>query len=146
MGVVCNLLCDIGGVDEFIKVIDKADLDPIYYCELLKTCKIVDNGDAKITSFKVLPSSGPQGTFVADLQYVSKNGTGTGEISIDIDTVDQIPLGDSFLNLPQPAGNYGSKISIKAQEDPDCDPSQGPCESWAPGVYKIAIGMFFLGN
>ena len=39
----------------------RADLDPIYYCELLRACPIKDNGDAKITSLTVEPKSGPQG-------------------------------------------------------------------------------------
>jgi hypothetical protein len=72
------------------------------------------------------------------------NGTGTGEIAIDIDTVDNIPLGDSFLNLPQPAGKYSTKISLKAEQDPNCDPSQGPCESWEPGLYKVTMGKYLI--
>ena len=97
------------------------------------------------------------------MEYVSKNGTGTGEIGIDIDTVDGIPLGDSFLNLPQPAGifiyslcllclnsflkgTYGTKISIKAEPDPDCDPTQGPCEQWLPGEYKVSMGMSYFST
>ena len=39
----------------------RADLDPIYYCELLRTCPIKDDGDAKITSVTVTPKQGPQG-------------------------------------------------------------------------------------
>lgn len=37
-GVVCNLVCDVVGIEEFIKMIENADLDPIYYCELCKLC------------------------------------------------------------------------------------------------------------
>lgn len=33
------------------------------------------------------------GQFAIDFAYESKNGTGTGEISLDIDTVDGVPLG-----------------------------------------------------
>jgi hypothetical protein len=58
VGVVCNLLCDYVGISEFIKAIEHADLDPIFYCELLKACPINDNGDAKITSFVITPTSG----------------------------------------------------------------------------------------
>lgn len=141
LGVVCNLLCDFVGVDEFVKIIENADLDPIYYCELLKTCKVNDNGDATITSFKMVPLQGPQGTFTAELEYTSVNGTGTGEIEIDIETVDKIPLGDAFLNLPQAPGNYAVKVTIKAEPDPDCDPTQGPCEGWLPGLYKVSMAV-----
>ena len=33
----------------------RADLDPIYYCELLRLCPIKDDGDAHILSFTVKP-------------------------------------------------------------------------------------------
>ncbi|KAI8505679.1 hypothetical protein Bbelb_168680 [Branchiostoma belcheri] len=141
LGVACNLLCDIEGVQEFIKLIEKADLDPIYYCELLKQCTIKDDGDAKITTLSVNPKSGPQGTFIIDVEYVSKNGTGTGEMVIDIDTVDGIPLGQGFVLEAQEAGTYGQKISLRAEPNPDCDPTQGPCESFQPGNYGVRIAL-----
>jgi hypothetical protein len=140
VGIVCNLLCDYVGITEFIKVIENADLDPIYYCEILKACPINDNGDAKITKFVVSPSQGPQGTFTASLQYVSANGTGTGELYIGVKTVDGIPLGDSFLIEAQKPGTYVDNINIQAKPDPECDPSQGPCEQWLPGKYTVEIG------
>jgi len=36
------------------------------------------------------------GEFDIAFEYVSKNGTGTGQIAIDIATVDGIPLGETF--------------------------------------------------
>ena len=39
----------------------RADLDPIYYCELLHLCPVKDDGDAKITSLTVNPTSVPRG-------------------------------------------------------------------------------------
>ena len=39
----------------------RADLDPIYYCELLDQCAINDHGDATITNATAIPKSGPQG-------------------------------------------------------------------------------------
>lgn len=142
--VVCNVLCDLVGVDEFVKIIDQADLDPIYYCELLKTCAIKDDGDATITSFTVAPISGSQGTkFNAVLNYVSMNGTGTGELEIAIKTVDGIDLGNSFLIESLAPGKYEEKISIKTDPDPDCDPTQEECELWLPGLYFVEIGNYF---
>ena len=91
----------------------RADLDPIYYCELMKLCDINDHGDANITSIAVTPQSGPQGRtnfvycvcsklfvsgdFKIDVQYVSKNGTGTGEAAIGVNTVDGIPVGKAAV-------------------------------------------------
>ena len=40
----------------------RADLDPIYLCELLTACKVNDNGDAMITKLSVNPPSGPVDT------------------------------------------------------------------------------------
>ena len=34
------------------------------------------------------------GSFVITFEYVSKNGTGTGEIDLGIDTVDHLPVGE----------------------------------------------------
>ena len=34
-----------------------ADLDPIYFCELLKACPVDDYGDAEILSLKVNPNT-----------------------------------------------------------------------------------------
>lgn len=52
------------------------------------------------------------------------NGTGTGEIIINVDTVDKIPLSDGFLLEARKAGSFGEKITIDATPDPDCDPVQ----------------------
>ena len=83
IAVVCNILCDFVGIEEFVKIIDQSDLDPIYYCELLRVCAINDNGDASITNFFVSPAQGPQETnFHIELSFTSKNGTGTGEFYI----------------------------------------------------------------
>ena len=80
------------------------------------------------------------GLFHFPMTYVSKNGTGTGEVGIFIDTVDGIPVEDVQLNVAQNAGTYSVEWNLKAKPDPNCDPSQGPCEEWLPGVYNVTIG------
>jgi hypothetical protein len=143
VGIACNLFCDYVGVTEFVKLIQQADLDPIYYCELLKQCKVNDSGDAKITTFTVTPSQGQQGTeFLFDLTYVSLNGTGTGEIYFGIQTVDGIPIEDSILLDAQQAGTFNARLSVISEPDPDCDPDQQDCEEWLPGNYEAQIGNF----
>lgn len=68
------------------------------------------------------------------------NGTGTGEYSVLIKTVDGIPLSEGDLKEPQPPGKYNIGWSVKAAPDPNCDPTQGPCEAWVPGNYTVEIG------
>ncbi|CAC5419551.1 unnamed protein product [Mytilus coruscus] len=141
LGEVCDLICDIAGIEEFIKLIEKADLDPIYFCEEMNLCPVKDDGDAKITQLSVTPKSGPQGQFSIDYTYVSVNGTGTGEIVLEVETVDHIPVEGSFLNELADAGSYSQSVKLKAQPDPDCDPTQGPCEEWMPGNYTVKIAI-----
>ena len=57
--------------------------------------------------------------------YVSKNGTGTGEMIIMIQTVDKIPLSSGFFLEAQKPGTYGERLVIDTTPDPDCDPTQG---------------------
>jgi len=142
LGSVCDILCDIVGVREFANLIQKADLDPIYLCELLTACKVNDNGDAKFTNLTVTPASGPVGTeFTIEVEYTSKNGTGTGEMVVGVETVDGIPIANSFLLQPQMAGKYESSIKLSASPDPKCDPTQQPCEEWLPGNYTVSIAL-----
>ncbi|OPL20781.1 hypothetical protein AM593_09895, partial [Mytilus galloprovincialis] len=117
----------------------EADLDPIYFCEEMNLCPVKDDGDAKITQLSVTPKSGPQGQFSIDFTYVSVNGTGTGEIVLEVETVDHIPVEGSFLHELADAGSYPQSVKLKAQPDPNCDPTQGPCEEWMPGNYTVKI-------
>ncbi|XP_035680787.1 countin-3-like [Branchiostoma floridae] len=136
VGLACDGLCALVGFDEFVHAFEKADVDPIYYCELLKQCPIVDNGDATITKLTVTPKSGPQGDFLIDMEYETKNGTGTGELLIYVDPVDGLPLGASFLNEPQDPGKYDAQITLHAVPQQGCEVA---CESFEPGVYNVTM-------
>ena len=43
LGFICTLGCDFLGLEEFVKIMDKADIDPIYYCETIKLCPSKSN-------------------------------------------------------------------------------------------------------
>ncbi|CAG2191832.1 unnamed protein product [Mytilus edulis] len=100
LGEVCDLICDIAGIEEFIKLIEKADLDPIYFCEEMNLCPVKDDGQ-----------------FSIDFTYVSVNGTGTGEIVLEVETVDHIPVEGSFLHELADAGSYPQSVKLKAKPD-----------------------------
>ena len=38
LGDVCDIVCDALGIDEMIKLIEKTDVDPIWYCQIAKLC------------------------------------------------------------------------------------------------------------
>lgn len=35
---MCDVACDAFGIDEFVKLLINLDIDPIYYCQILKMC------------------------------------------------------------------------------------------------------------
>ncbi len=79
--------------------------------------------------------------FEIDLMFTTTNGTGTGEVALNIETVDGMPLGDTELALPEQPGSYGVKWTVTAAPDPNCDPSQGFCEMWLPGNYTVIVAV-----
>jgi len=84
-----------------------------------------DHGNAKFTNLTLTPSSGPKGTtFTIDFSIVSSNGTGTGELVLDIRCPDRVPTGKTFLFEAKKPGTYHEQISFKADRDPSCDPTE----------------------
>lgn len=86
--------------------------------------------------------------------YVSKNGTGTGEMIVTIKTVDKVPLSAGFLLEAQKPGTYGERLTVDTTPDPDCDPTEGTrslslaihtlvllgqCEEWLEGTYNVTV-------
>ena len=134
--VACDLLCDIVGIKEFVAIIQKADLDPIYFCELLaQQCPVHDcTGEcAQILGTSVSPKSGPAGTeFTIEVSVKGLNQTSTATIAVDIfPPAPGFPFGDAEL-VPtgfQPNQVYQVRLSLKAQ------PSEQ--EPFSPGTYKV---------
>ena len=144
VGVGCTILCGFVGVREFVKLVQKADLDPFYLCELLRICPTFDGGDAELVNVTVTPREGPQGTqFRVNVKFATVNGTGIGETMIDVHTVDKLPIGGSQMTTAQKPGTYAFAWNVKAQPDPNCDPTQGFCEKWLPGNYTADVSLCY---
>ena len=76
------------------------------------------------------------GQFTFIMTFTTKNGTGTGEVVIDIDTVDHIPVGDGEISCEQP-GTYSVQWNLNAVPKGCQKP---PCEEWLPGIYNVTFG------
>ena len=74
--------------------------------------------------------------FAIETLFISKTGTGTGEIDVSVITVDGFPYG--YDDLVQSLTPGGYNITIQDQATPSgCD--QGPCEEWLPGNYTVVV-------
>lgn len=138
--MVCTVGCLAVGMKEFIAILEKINLDPIYYCEEIDLCPYNDNGKAKIDKVIVSPLTGAQGTtFVILVDYTVINTTGTGDMVINIEPVDKIPLGDEFMLYQQGPGSYKVEFKVDATPNPDCNDPM--CEQWLPGLYNIDLAL-----
>ncbi|CAF1186160.1 unnamed protein product [Didymodactylos carnosus] len=138
IGELCTVACDAAGIDEFIKIIIKADLDPIWYCEMIDLCPINDHGDAKFTNFGITPKSAPDGSkFVIDCSFISINGTGTGTINIEIVDPKNRSSGNLFWFEARKPGIYPEKIGLQTLFEFDCDPTKEVCDNWPLGTYNV---------
>lgn len=139
---VCNLACDLVGIKAFAAALEKADLDPLYFCGILGVCKADDNGAGSCDTVTVDPPSAPQATaFNGQMSVTVTNHTGYGEFRFGIEGgVDQ-PSGASSVYPELAPGSYGVKISIDTT--PSQDPTQGA--QWIPGTYTLS-GEFCMGE
>merc|ERR1712065_22965 len=71
---VCDIVCEIAGIEGFGKLLQEADPDPIYLCEKVNLCAHSTTAAANITNFQVDPAQGPVGsTFKIDIVYTLTN-------------------------------------------------------------------------
>ena len=52
------------------------------------------------------------------------------------------PAGDFELMEPLSPGTYNISWKAVAKPDPNCDPTQQPCEQWDVGDYTAKAGMW----
>jgi len=139
---VCNLACDLVGIKGFVAALQKADLDPIYLCDLLGICKHDDNGAGTLDSLTVTPTSAKQSSpFVGAMQVTVTNHTGAGEFRFNIQGGADPSSGASSVYAELAPGSYGVKLNIDTT--PSDDPTQGP--QWNPGNYTLS-GEFCMGE
>jgi len=130
----CNLICDYVGIQAFIEAINVTDPDPIYACQEIELCPIVNNGAAKIISAVVDPLKGPTGTnFNFTFEYDVTSPTGPGLIAVNVFPPDAFPFGESEFTEGQSVGGYGIEFSLSTQPSED--------EPFDAGVYQVQFAV-----
>jgi len=132
--VACNLVCDYVGIDAFIAAINVTDPDPIYACQVMDLCPVVNGGMVTISQATVSPKSGPSGTtFNFNLVYLVTAATGPGLIAVTIIPPDALPFGEASFEEGQPTGKYDVQFQMQAT------PSEQ--EPFNPGTYYAAMAI-----
>jgi len=134
--VVCNLLCDYVGIEEFINIINETDPDPIYICQEMDACPVVNGGTVTINKANVVPAYGAEGaTFNINMIYTVVNATGPGGLTVLVLPASPFdnPMSDFEFEEGQAPGQYSIQWQIQAQ------PSEG--ETFAPGVYQVQVAV-----
>eukprot|EP00117_Sycon_ciliatum_P025115 scpid35037/ scgid20919/ Countin-1 len=163
---VCDAGCIGVGLDEFIHILERVDIDPIFYCELVRLCPIVDcqGRCLSIRSMNVTPAEVSLGKPIkATVELQVYNKTGTGMTRVDIYNRAQpkmLPLQHDYLTVGQDAGLYSVAIDIDTEEETDfwhytpgpytvqvwfCE---GECGSQHPHskIYDVHNGTFVITN
>lgn len=131
---VCNLLCDIVGIQAFVKLIEAADPDPIWICEQMTVCAINPDAAANITQLTVAPQKGSQGsTFNILASYQVTNTIATGTLELLVLPPASSPMGEGFLLVDQTPNTYNDRFSLKTQ------PSEQ--QPFNPGEYKVEVAV-----
>lgn len=138
--VGCELVCGAVGVKAFVAAIDKVDLDPIYFCEVLHACPAApDDAYLELVQVAAQPAIVAHGDDIQmGLELNVTNDTGVGEFSISIDGPGSAtPLSQSFfLKDGIPHGEQMLSIKLTLQDGKD---QQGLPATFEPGLYNFSF-------
>lgn len=73
----CNMMCDLYGVYEFIKLISQVDIDVIYLCQLKKQCPVIpckEKTCAHISQITLQPAQPKRGDSLTVTGYYTVTG------------------------------------------------------------------------
>lgn len=138
--VGCELVCSAVGVKAFIAAINKVDLDPIYFCEVLHACAPApDDAYLEIVQVAAQPAIVAHGDDIQmGLEMNVTNDTGVGEFSISIDGPGTAtPLSQSFfLKDGIPRGEQMLSVKLTLEDGQD---EQGFPTTFEPGLYNFSF-------
>lgn len=135
---VCQLVCGVVGIKAFSAALKHADIDPIYFCEILKACPAGPDDaamtldDAFASPPKVVKGSNVQ--FTLQLNVTKPTGVGQWAFSI-AGPVSQNISGTELIADGLATGPQTINAGIQVQ---DVNDDQGnPQVVWKPGDYSF---------
>jgi len=131
---VCNLLCDYVGINAFVDAINVTDPDPIYVCQEIDLCPVVNGGAVTTLNASVDPTKGAQGTtFTIYYGFKVTSPTGPGYVVVNVNCPDGSSVGGGEFSEGFGNGAYTISFSLEAS------PSEQ--ESFGPGNYQVIVAV-----
>ncbi|EGG18905.1 pleckstrin domain-containing protein [Cavenderia fasciculata] len=132
--MVCSLACDYFGIEEFVKLVQEEDPDPIYFCQVARACPQNAGAAASINVVSVTPASAPQGTtFTISAVYNVTSVVNVGQVGLNVIDPAGNVVGGAELILYEAPGVYPVQFSLQAQ------PSEQ--EPFQAGSYEVQIAV-----
>jgi hypothetical protein len=139
---ICGILCDVVGIKEFIKILNEADLDPIYYCQRFNKCEADPNGMGNLLSTNIVPRTGQRGnTFAVNVTFQVSSRIGAGEFMNVITSAsgeqEEVEAGVLFEFFAP--GSYNGYVQFGTQVDAQSG------ITWHSGQYDVQT-FFCMGQ
>jgi hypothetical protein len=136
----CELVCAGVGIKEFIKAINKADLDPIYLCEVLHACPVApDDAYLELVEAAASPAvvvHGDEVKMAVELNVTTASGVGEFRLKVDGPGT-ATPVSQSFfLKTGVPQGEQLIEVSLTTRDGID---EQGFPKTFMPGQYNFTF-------
>lgn len=131
---VCGILCEIVGIEAFVKVLRAEDITPSYVCAELGSCpkNECNNECTLIEDVKITPPSGPIGTrfsVAVKIHAPVKSGTGSTVLSWNCPTSG--PIGVEILTEGYAANQTVTFTHVIQTQEASC--------LYGPGVYNMTV-------
>jgi len=140
VAVACELVCSAVGAKAFINAIEKVDLDPVYFCEVIHACpEAPDDAWLELVDVAAAPGIVAHGDDIKmAVELNVTNDTGVGEFSLTVDGPGSAtPLSQSFfLEKGVPAGEQMLAVTLTLKDGKD---EQGFPATFEPGMYNFTF-------
>jgi hypothetical protein len=116
--IVCDLICEYVGVEEFSNLIQDADPDPIWICMAIDLCPAPMNAAAKITAMTITPTVGKINQpmeFTVTFNVINQTGMTDLALLILSPKNDGFPIESDWESYSQAPGSYGTKVKFTPQ-------------------------------
>jgi hypothetical protein len=137
--LACNVACDYVGIRVFVKLVEEADLDPIFLCESLHLCPVHDCKAPVCVSFNSTHCVPPKAKLETLINVVSTlqvyNETGVGEIMLLLTKPQQ--AGTAMAGAIVPDGFKPGTYQVDFQIDTTSDPEPIPPIVFPAGTYQV---------